>query len=77
MNDFEIVATPNCPRCGVPLSLFDNELPCGTIWYCDNHMPETGLESVFLTLRDIDRVLRDPAAWDVIVADHQRIEARS
>lgn len=77
MNDFEIPITPNCPRCGTPLSLFDNELPCGTIWYCDQHMPETGCESIFLTLADVDAVLRDPAAWDAIVAEIQRFEERT
>ena len=65
-----INTTPNCPKCGVALSLFDNELPCGTVWYCDQHEAETGCESIFLTLPDIDAILRDGDVWDAIVVEH-------
>ncbi len=75
MNDF-IEITPNCPKCRVPLSLFDPDLPCGTLWMCNEHLLDTGLESVYLTLPDVDAVLRDPAAWDTLVAEQQAIERR-
>lgn len=68
-----IDCTPNCPRCHTPLSLVDNELS-PVIWCCDQHFSETGIESIFLTLIDIDHVIRDAAAWDDIVAEHPKFE---
>lgn len=72
----DIPITPNCPNCHTPLSLFDNELPCGAIWYCDQHLSD-GIEAVFMTLRDVDAVLRDPDVWLAIVDEHQEYEARN
>lgn len=71
-----IDCTPSCPKCGVPMALFDNELPF-TIWYCDQHQADTGCEAIYLTLADVDRVLRDPAAWQRIVDEHKRYEERA
>ncbi len=71
-----IETTPLCPKCSIPLSLFDPDLPCGTLWYCDQHAADTGLDSIYLTLPDVDTVLRDPAAWDTLVAEQQAIELR-
>lgn len=76
MNDFEIQITPNCPACHTPLSLFDNELPFGSLWYCEEHAAE-GVDVIYLTLADVDRVLRDPAAWQRIVDEHKRYEERA